>query len=220
MRKEHNVKNTKKSKLVLIISILILIAGSSFAADNELTDKEKSDGWQLLFNGKDFTDWKMDKWNTNCFKVEDSSVKCYGKAAMLYYSKKTDYKNFHFVATVMTKKGANSGIFFHTKYQDKGWPIGHEAQVNCTQKDPVKTGSVYIVEKYMKQAHKDDEWFNYEIIVKGNNIITKVNDKIIANYTETKNDGRRKLSAGTFGLQSHDPGSVVFYKNIKVKELD
>ncbi|MCM8530041.1 MAG: DUF1080 domain-containing protein [Lentisphaeraceae bacterium] len=209
----------KKSNILLSLCLLLLFNVNSFAADNKLSDQEKSDDWQLLFNGKDFTNWKMDKWNTNCFKIEDNSIKCFGKASMLYYTKKIDYKNFHFVATVMTKKGANSGIFFHTKYQDKGWPIGHEAQVNCTQKDPVKTGSVYIVEKYLKQAHKDNEWFKYEIIVEGQRIITKINDKVIADYTETKNDGRRKLSAGTFGLQSHDPGSVVFYKNIKVKEL-
>ncbi|MCM8536936.1 MAG: DUF1080 domain-containing protein [Lentisphaeraceae bacterium] len=209
----------KQAHFLLILSILCSVATITYAADNTLSSQEKSDGWQLLFNGKDFSNWKMDKWNTNCFKIEDESIKCYGKASMLYYTKKTNYKNFHFVATVMTKKGANSGIFFHTKYQDKGWPIGHEAQVNCTQKDPVKTGSVYVVKKYLEQAHEDDEWFKYEIIVEGQRIITKVNDKIIADYTETKNDGRRKLSAGTFGLQSHDPGSVVFYKNIKVKEL-
>lgn len=203
----------------LLISILTLMSISLIAEDNALTDKEKSDGWKLMFNGKDFTNWKMDQWNTNCFKIEDNSIKCYGKAAMLYYTPKTDFKNFHFIANVMTKKGANSGIFFHTKYQDKGWPVGHEAQVNCTQGDPVKTGSIYIVQKYLEKAHKDDEWFKYEIIVEGQRIITKVNDKIISDYTEKNHDGRRKLSSGTFGLQSHDPGSVVFYKNIKVKEL-
>ena len=203
----------------MVLSIFLFGSCSSAVADNELSSAEKAAGWELLYNGRDFTDWQQDKWNADCFKIEDGAIKCYGKASMLYYTKKTDYKDFHFVANVMTKKSANSGIFFHTKYQDKGWPVGHEAQVNCTQKDPVKTGSVYIVEKYLGQAHNDDEWFKYEIIVKGNNVITKVNGKVIANYTETKNDGRRKLSSGTFGLQSHDPGSVVFYKNIKVKAL-
>jgi hypothetical protein len=29
-----------------------------------------------------------------------------------------------------------------------------------------------------------------------------------------------KLSEGTFGLQAHDPKSVVRYKNIRVKRLD
>ena len=59
-------------------------------------------------------------------------------------------KDFHFKADVMTKPGSNGGIFFHTQYQDKGWPVGHEAQINQTQKDPVKTGSVYIVKKNSK----------------------------------------------------------------------
>jgi len=31
--------------------------------------------------------------------------------------------------------------------------------------------------------------------------------------------GTRKLSAGTFALQAHDPGSEVHYKNIRVKRL-
>jgi type 1 glutamine amidotransferase len=30
----------------------------------------------------------------------------------------------------------------------------------------------------------------------------------------------RKLSSGTFALQGHDPGSVIYYKNIMVKPLD
>ena len=209
----------KNIRFFSTLSILFFLMLSSSAGDNTLTEKEKSDGWQLLFNGKDFTDWKTDKWNTDCFKVEDNSIKCYGKASMLYYTKKTDYKNFHFVATVMTKKNANSGIFFHTKWRKKGWPKGHEAQVNRTHKDPVKTGSVYIVKKYLEQAHEDSEWFKYEIIVEGQRVITKVNGKVLADYTETENDGKRMLSYGTFGLQSHDPGSIVFYKNIKVKEL-
>ena len=75
--------------------------------------------------------------------------------------------DFHFKADVMTKPGSNGGIFFHTQYQDKGWPVGHEAQINQTQKDPVKTGSVYIVKKNLEAPAKDNEWFHYEIIVKG-----------------------------------------------------
>jgi arylsulfatase A-like enzyme len=187
--------------------------------DNLLSAKEKKEGWVLMFDGKSLGDWQVDKWNPEGFSIEKDSIKCHGKPSMLYYKKGKEMVDFHFVADVMTKPGANSGIFFHTKYQDKGWPVGHEAQVNCTQKDPVKTGSLYIVDKYLKQAHQDNEWFKYEIIVKGNNIVTKVNDKVICNYTEVKHDNRRMLSKGTIGLQAHDPGSVVYYKNIKFKSL-
>ena len=56
------MKNKIKPQLSLLLSLLLLMACSANAADNKLSDEEKSEGWQLLFNGKDFTDWKMDKW--------------------------------------------------------------------------------------------------------------------------------------------------------------
>jgi hypothetical protein len=128
--------------------------------------------------------------------------------------------DFHFKADVMTKPGSNGGIFFHTQYQDKGWPIGHEAQINQTQKDPVKTGSVYIVKKHLEAPAKDNEWFHYEIIVKGKRVETKVDGKTVVVYNESKDvKGTRQLSKGTIGLQAHDPGSTVLIKNIKVKTL-
>ena len=88
------------------------------------------------------------------------------------------------------------------------------------QKDPVKTGSVYIVKKNLKAPAKDNEWFHYEIIVKGNRVETKVDGKTVVVYEEGKDvKGKRKLSKGTIGLQAHDPGSTVLVKNIKVKSL-
>lgn len=190
-------------------------------ADNSLTEEEQSNGWISLFNGKDFTGWKIDKWNPESFSIEEGAMKCHGEPSMIYHvGKAENFKDFHFVADVMTKPGANGGIFFHTKYQDKGWPIGHEAQINQTQRDPVKTGSVYIVKKHLEAPAKDNEWFHYEIIVKGNRVETKVDGKTVVVYEEPKNlEGPRKLSSGTFGIQAHDPGSVVLVKNIKVKAL-
>ena len=84
----------------------------------------------------------------------------------------------------------------------------------------MKTGSVYIVKKNLKAPAKDNEWFHYEIIVKGNRVETKVDGKTVVVYEEGKDvKGKRKLSTGTIGLQAHDPGSIVLVKNIKVKSL-
>lgn len=213
---EHLLK-LKNKEMVSIHSDLKRL--QDLNKDNRLSHEEQKGGWILMFDGKSLEGWQADQWHENGFSIEDGSIKCHGDPSMLYYENGENITDFHFTADVMTKPGANSGIFFHTKYQDKGWPVGHEAQVNCTQRDPVKTGSLYIVDKYLKQAHQDSEWFKYEIIVKGKNIITKVNGKVICNYTEEKHDGRRMLSKGTFGLQAHDPGSVVYYKNIKYKNL-
>ena len=107
------------------------------------------------------------------------------------------------VADVMTKPGSNGGIFFHTQYQDKGWPVGHEAQINQTQRDPVKTGSVYIVKKNLKAPAKDNEWFHYEIIVKGNRVETKVDGKTVVVYEEGKDvKGKRKLSVSKLIIEN------------------
>jgi len=211
----------KKIPLSLLFIALCSLSANGLAEDNTLTESEKNDGWILLFNGKDFTGWQIDKWNPDCFSIDEGAIKCHGKPSMIYHTGEVkNVKDFHFVADVMTRPGANGGIFFHTAYQDKGWPIGHEAQINMTQRDPVKTGSVYVVKKHLEAPAKDDEWFRYEIIVRGNRVETKVNGKTVVVYKETDDvKGTRKLSQGTFGIQAHDPGSVVLIKNIKVKAL-
>jgi hypothetical protein len=48
---------------------------------------------------------------------------------------------------------------------------------------------------------------------------------IVLEYTEPpgaqpRKDFTRKLDSGTFALQAHDPGSVIRYKNIRVKRLE
>ena len=64
-----------------------------------------------------------------------------------------DFKNFHLKAEVMTFPHANSGIYFHTKYQEEGWPAqGFECQVNQTHSDPKKTGGLYAVKDVMNDA--------------------------------------------------------------------
>lgn len=193
----------------------------TFAADNALSQAEKQAGWILLFNGTDFSQWKLDQWNPESFSIEEGAIKCHGNPSMMYYTGDgAEMTDFHFIADVMTKPGANGGIFFHTKYQDKGWPIGHEAQINMTQGDPIKTGSVYIVKNNLTPPAKDNEWFKYEIIVRGSTIETKVNGKTVVTYEEPADaKGTRRLSSGTIGIQAHDPGSIVLLKNIRVLPL-
>jgi hypothetical protein len=177
------------------------------------------DGWISLFNGKDLTGWKLS--DNSKIHVEDGKIVCAGKASHAF----TDwqFKNFIFEAEVQTHPHANSGIYFHTHYQAKGFPnIGYESQVNVSHGDPVKTGSLYEVVKLYKTPAKDDEWYKQTIIVEGKHIIVKVNDEVVVDYTENPEDAakrRQKLSCGSFALQAHDPRSVTWYRNIRVKPL-
>ena len=142
--------------------------------------------------------------------------------------KNHNFKNFELKAQVLCKPNSNSGIYFHTEFQDKGWPDkGFECQI-CANgyKDPRKTGSLYAVKDVAEAPAKDDEWFDYHIIVKGKSVTTKINDKVIVEWTQTddyvpkKGMEGRILGSGTFALQGHDPGSRVEYKNIRVKPLE
>jgi hypothetical protein len=187
-----------------------------------------ADGWITLFDGATLKGWKASE-NPDQWKVEDGKLVAAGPRSHLFYigddpEHPAEFESFHFKADVMTTPHSNSGLYFHTRYQEGGWPqIGFEAQVNNSHGDPVKTASIYhIVKNYVPPA-KDNEWFTEEIIVnaKDRNIKTKVNGKIICDYTEPPGvtGPMEKVNKGTFAIQAHDPKSTTYYKNIKVKRL-
>jgi hypothetical protein len=199
----------------IALSAALALSGAVYAAD---------DGFVSLFDGKSLDGWKINE-NPASLKLEDGCLVVHGERAHVFYDGAVanhDFKNFHFKAEVMTAKNANSGIYFHTKFQNDGWPgKGYEAQVNNTQGDPKKTGGLYNVKDNFTAPVQDDVWFLYEIIVNGKNIVVKIDGKVITDYTEPADLNRpeRQLSSGTFAIQCHDPGSKVKYKNIQVKVL-
>lgn len=201
----------------MLVSLTLLMAPIASASDP---------GFETLFDGKSLAGWKVGE-NAESWKVVDGELVAHGPRSHLFYvghdpEKPATFKNFHLVAEVLTKPNSNSGIYFHTTFQEKGWPgQGHEAQVNNSAGDPVRTGSLYNVVKNLAAPAKDDEWFTEEVIVKGNHIVIKVNGKTIVDHVEKSDEikGGRKLSSGTFALQAHDPDSEVHYKSIKVMPL-
>lgn len=206
-----------------------LIAAAALLVALPAQDKAE-EAFVPLFNGKDLSGWKANE-SPETFKVEDGKIIANGNRSHLFYVgdvKNHEFKNFELKAQVLCKPNSNSGIYFHTKFQDSGWPEkGFECQV-CANgyKDPRKTGSLYAVKDVAEAPAKDDEWFDYHIIVKGKSVTTKINDKVIVEWTQTddyvpkKGFAGRILGSGTFALQGHDPGSRVEYKNIRVKPLE
>ncbi len=189
----------------------------------KLDDAE--DGWVSLFNGQDLTGWRVNE-HPESVRVEDGCIVTNGERAHVFYigpQGQADFKNFHFQAMVKTMPQANSGIYFHTRFLPSDWPDrGYEAQVNNSQGDPQKTGGLYDVQPNEVAPVDDREWFRYEILVEGRHIVVKINGNVVSDYTEPEDLERpeRQLSSGTFALQAHDPGSKVYYKDIRVKVLD
>ena len=209
-----------------MIAAIIMISIMGFSKKEELVKKE----WINLFDGKSLTGWKVGK-NAETFSVDSGMIIVHGKTAHLFYDGNVmdhHFKNFEFKADVKTMPGANSGIYFHTQFQEGGWPEkGYEVQVNNSHTDWRRTGSLYGIMDVKEQFIPDNEWFTEYIKVAGKRVIIKLNDKIVVDYTEPENvksqrdpdDSLRVISSGTFALQGHDPKSIVYFKNILVKPL-
>jgi serine/threonine protein kinase len=170
-----------------------------------------TDDFLPLFNGKDLTGWKIFGGGTGNWKVVDGVLIGSGPASHLF-TERGDYENFHYRVEAMINDGGNSGQYFRTQF-GPGSPKGYEAQINSTHKDTQRTGSLYGIVEVTEQLHKPDTWFTQEVIADGDHIIIKVDGKTVVDT----HDPRYKK--GHFALQQPDPGCVVKFRKIDVKEL-
>ncbi|MEO9595042.1 3-keto-disaccharide hydrolase [Rhodopirellula bahusiensis] len=224
--------------LLLRSAVLTLVSALAIQSIATAEDAPKSTtadetGFVSLFDGESLEGWKKSTENPDSWKVVDGMLVCEGKRCHLFYTGElAPLKNFHFKADVKLMPGSNAGIYFHTKYQESGWPkYGYECQVNVSHKDPKKTSSLYGVENVdaatlAANGIRDNEWYTQEIIVRGKHIELKVNGKTLVNFTEPSDQNafsesfERRLGEGTFALQAHDPDSKAYFKNLRVKPLD
>ncbi len=188
---------------------------------------ESESGFVSLFDGQTFNGWKPAGENTNTWKIEEGVLVTRGNRCHLFYvGDGKPFKNFELRVDVMTEPHSNGGIYFHTQYQESGWPKhGFESQVNNSHSDWKRTGSLYDVANLGNTPARDNEWWTQDITVSGDKVTVKINNIIVLEYTEPPGvqpgkNFTRKLGSGTFALQAHDPKSVVRYKNIRVKRLD
>ena len=125
-------------------------------------------GWVSLFDGQSLEGWKASE-NAESFTVADGAITCDGPRSHLFYvgsGEAADFRNFELETEVLARKGANSGIYFHTAFQEDDWPgQGFEIQVNNSQErhgdylETKKTGSLYGYRNLYKAMGPDDEWF-------------------------------------------------------------
>jgi hypothetical protein len=207
-------------KHILYLSVAMLFVGlvRSRGADSE-------DGFKTIFDGKSFEGWKTSIDNTNTWKIDDGAFLAAGPTAHVFYvGDERPFKDFELKVDVLTVPNSNGGIYFHTAYQDRGFPrAGIECQVNVSHGDWIKTGSLYGLVNIGLTSAKDNQWWTQHIIVRGRKVTVKIDGKTVIEYNQPpiSPEGRgKRLSEGTFALQAHDPKSIIRYKNIRVKRLD
>jgi hypothetical protein len=196
-------------------------------------------GFTSIFNGRDFTGWTI-AGPAESFTIQDGAIVAKGQASHAYYTGSVGnhrFRDFELKVDIMTRAGSNGGVYVLTQFQETGgnarasgrFPSkGFEIQVNNSHTDRIRSGSLYHVVDVLDQSPaKDDEWFTEHIIVKGDTITVNVNGKQVVRWTQTpdwdggrEGPGRRITGPATIALQAHDPNSTVYYRNIRIKQLD
>ena len=218
-------------KLSFLLVVLLIVVFAFKPRENKIHDIPGDEGWVELINGKDFTGWKASE-NTSTWSVtSDGLFQAVGKRSHLFYEGeylKEGFKNFELEFKVRTYKLANSGVYFHTAYQETGWPNnGIEIQVNNThigERDYIelkKMASLYGVRNVYKTFGKDGEWMTVKARVESNRVQIWLNGLKTVDYIQPEKtfSAVKRLGKGTFCLQGHDSLSKMQYKSFRVRRL-
>ena len=215
------------------LSLLLLV----LLVDTQGKPAAVEPGFTSLFNGVDLTGWKISG-SQESFTVRDGAIVASGPASHAYYDgpfRTHRFRHFELRIDILARPAANGGVYVLTEFEEAGgnqrasgrFPSkGFEIQVYNGTGGP-RTGSLYHVVDLEESPVKDEEWFTETIIVKGDTIVVKINDRELVNWTQPadwnggrEGPGRRITEAGTIALQAHDAKSAVLYKNIRIKPLD
>lgn len=237
----------KKTTSFLLVVILIIIAlYSCDEKQNILSEKEKQDGWQLLFDGKTLNGWK----NYNAsgiagWAAEDECLSSNGSGDDLhgYIITEKMYDNFELVFDWKISVEGNSGVLYHVIESNKfetPYLTGPEYQllddVGLAQKveNWQKTGADYAMHvpySVVKQLSPVGYWNTSCIIFDNGHVEYWLNGARLvdfeawtAEWFNLKNSGKWNMASeyglsetGYISLQDH--GSKVWFRNIKIKKL-
>jgi hypothetical protein len=223
-----------------MVAVAVLsLASATSAADNELSDAEKKDGWILLFNGRTLDGWMTSSEKPSRTPVEDGCInphKCGGY--MMIHEKMWEDFTVKFDFKISPK--CNSGVFVRT-YSLKPRPgkdvgfNGIEVAIDDTRTAGFHdTGALYDLVKPTKNAMKPaGEWNQMAITCLKNTITVELNGETVVkadldqfDKPYTRPDGsRHKFDVaykdhprkGYVGFQDH--GSPCWFKNVKLKQL-
>ena len=193
-------KNTLQA-LLLIVSIIITFPSSAQDA-NKLTEKEKQEGWMLLFNGQNFDGWRQYN-STEVPKnwvIEDNAMKVFtanGKNAgegsngdIIFAGKK--FKNFELTIEWKASKAGNSGIFYYVRETpgEQIYSAAPEMQVldndSASDNNNAKhlAGSLYdMIAADPKPVHPAGSWNTVVIRIKDGKATHFMNGVMIVSYT-------------------------------------
>jgi hypothetical protein len=245
-------KTLKHLFLIALATSLLILTGcathNSTACNpkpNTLTRAEKADGWQLLFDGKDFEGWhnfKKDGVRAG-WQVRDGALVCVDphNAGDIVTVKKFDW--FELQLDYNISEAGNSGILYHvTNDGNTTWATGPEFQLEDNQKaaDPIRCGWLYALYQppidpatgqTLDATKPVGQWNHIRLLVTPEKCVHEINGVKYFEYVLGSEDFTNRVAhtkfakmpffaksdTGYLGLQG-DHGSVSF-RNIKIRPI-
>jgi hypothetical protein len=172
----------------------------------------------VIFNGKP-DGWKMA--GPGKFEINGETAKAQGGMGLWWYEKK-QFKNFTVKLEFKWDDPKwNSGVF--VRFPDPGndpWVAvkqAYELQVSGDKPGKNSTGSIYDIQSAARLPKiKNGDWNTYEITCAGPWIAATINGTLVNIFRCEK--GRGDVQ-GYIGIQNHDDGSPVEYRNIIIQPL-
>jgi len=212
---------------------------------NALTDSEKSAGWKLLFNGKDFTGWhnfKRDDVRPG-WQVKDGALVCADPHNAGDIVTADSFGWFELQLDYNISEGGNSGIMFHvTDEGNAAWATGPEFQLedNAKAADPQRCGWLYALyqpavdpktDKPLDATKPAGEWNHIRLLISPDKCIHEINGVKYFEYVLGSDDFKERVAKSKFGRMPHfaksDTGFIalqgdhgqVSFRNIKVRTI-
>ena len=136
------------------------------------------------------------------------------------WSAEGNYRNFQIQGQALTEKDAEAALLFHTDGKSGYEVLFHNGPIDGSR----KTGSLSAIRNLYRSLVQDEEWFDFEVAVRGQNIAVKINGTDVVCYTEPKQPYRleayakRLIGSGNILLQGKK-GTVKF-RNLAITPLE
>jgi len=240
------MENRVRLFCVGLLGMLLFVSAETAAEEpvpNTLTDKEKADGWKLLFDGKTTNGWHKYKGK----EVGDRWKSAEGTLALKHKDGKeggdivTDENFGSFELSIEWKvaPGANSGIMYRVaESEDSPGFTGPEYQILDNAKHPdgrkkeTSAASCYGLYAPTEDVTKPiGEWNLARIVINGNHVEHWLNGKKVVEYEFGSDDWNKRVTASKFkefknfgtikkgAIDLQDHGDDVFYRNIKIRAM-
>jgi hypothetical protein len=208
-------------------------------AMNTLTESERADGWELLFDGTSLDGWRgynrpdlPEGW-----EARDGSLVRTGPGGDIITDR--EFGDFELTLEWRLEEGGNSGVFYRAA-EGEEWVYHSAPEMQVLddgghpdgQNPLTSAGSNYGLHPAPRGVvHPIGEWNQVRIVVQGDHVEHWLNGQKIVEYEFGSDDWKARVADSKFvewpaygqaerghiGLQDH--GDPVWFRNIKIREL-